>query len=346
MILPHGGNRDWAAQQANCLPDQILDFSASINPFGAPNTALKAIAAAFDLLGSYPDREYRGLRQAIAEHHNIDPDWIMPGNGSAELLTWAAKELATMAEVGLIRPAFGDYDRALRATQAKLFNLNLNLDLDRVTNRKDCGLLINNPHNPTGRLFEREQLIPLLQQFGLVVIDEAFMDFLSPSQCQSLIDRVSDYPNLVILRSLTKFYALPGLRIGYAISDPDRLKKWQSWRDPWSVNVLAQEAAIACLKDIEFQQKTWDWLPDMRSHLFDGLTKIDGLTPQPSAANFLLVKSKISSIKLRDHLLINNRILIRDCLSFAELGESFFRVCVGTLETQTKLLEALETTPF
>jgi histidinol-phosphate/aromatic aminotransferase/cobyric acid decarboxylase-like protein len=148
------------------------------------------------------------------------------------------------------------------------------------------------------------------------------------------------------LRSLTKFYALPGLRIGYAISNPDRLKKWQSWRDPWSVNVLAQEAAIACLKDIEFQQKTWDWLPDMRSHLFDRLTKIAGLTPQPSAANFLLVKSKISSIKLRDHLLINNRILIRDCLSFAELGESFFRVCVGTLETQTKLLEALETTPF
>jgi L-threonine-O-3-phosphate decarboxylase len=341
--LCHGGNRDWAAQQANCLPAEILDFSASINPLGTPDSVLTAIERAISLSGSYPDRQYLRLRQAIAGFHNIDPDWVLPGNGAAELLTWAGRELAGMAAVGLIRPAFSDYDRALRAFEANTFKLNLNLELDHhlICQSQNLGLLLNNPHNPTGQLFRRDRIIPLIEKFGLVVIDEAFMDFLPPSQSQSLIDLVSDRPNLAILRSLTKFYAIPGLRIGYAIAHPDRLKKWQSWRDPWTVNVFAQEAAIACLKDLEFQKKTWNWLPEARSHLFEGLAKITGLTPHLSAANFLLVESKISSLTLRDHLLLNDRILIRDCLSFAELGEYFFRVCVGTLETQTKLLEAL-----
>jgi len=345
QVLLHGGNRDWAAQQANCLPQEILDFSASINPLGTPASVLRAIQQAIPLLSSYPDRQYLSLRQAIANYHNIDSDWVIPGNGAAELLTWAGRDLAQMQAVGIIKPAFSDYLRALNGFQANIFKLDLDLEHFRPAQEenssKNLGLLLNNPHNPTGKLFQRQQLIPLLEQFGLVIIDEAFMDFLPPSESQSLIDQVANYPNLVILRSLTKFYALPGLRIGYAIAHPDRLKKWQSWRDPWSVNVLAQAAAIACLADLEFQQKTWGWLTEARLDLFQGLAAIPGLAPQPSAANFVLVKCEISSLQLRDYLLLNHRILIRDCLSFAELGDRYFRVCVGTLVTQTKLLTAL-----
>jgi L-threonine-O-3-phosphate decarboxylase len=340
-VLLHGGNRDWAAQQANCLPQEILDFSASINPLGTPASVLTAIQQAIPLLSSYPDRQYLKLRQAIADFHQIDPAWVMPGNGAAELLTWAGRDLAKMQAVGLVVPAFSDYARALNGFQANIFKLNLDLANLPPTPSKNLGLLLNNPHNPTGKLFNRDRLLPLLNQFGLVVVDEAFMDFLHPLESQSLIGSVANYPNLVILRSLTKFYALPGLRIGYAIAHPDRLKKWQSWRDPWSVNVLAEAAAIACLTDLEFQQQTWHWLTEARSHLFAGLAKIPGLTPQPSAANFLLVESEISGIELRDYLLLNHRILIRDCLSFEELGDRYFRVCVGTLATQAKLLNAL-----
>ncbi|MBE9126169.1 aminotransferase class I/II-fold pyridoxal phosphate-dependent enzyme, partial [Coleofasciculus sp. LEGE 07081] len=203
------------------------------------------------------------------------------------------------------------------------------------------GLLLNNPHNPTGQLFERESILPLLEQFALVVVDEAFMDFLPPDQQQSLIPWVQDYPNLVILRSLTKFYSLPGLRLGYCVAHPDRLQRWQQWRDPWPVNVLAAAAGIAVVQDRDFQQQTWDWLPKARSQLFQGLTSLPGLQPYPSAANFLLVYSEQSCSRLQENLLQGSRILIRDCLSFPELGDKYFRVAVRTLADNQRLLDAL-----
>ncbi|NEQ25525.1 MAG: aminotransferase class I/II-fold pyridoxal phosphate-dependent enzyme, partial [Microcoleus sp. SIO2G3] len=183
------------------------------------------------------------------------------------------------------------------------------------------------------------EILPLLEQFALVVIDEAFMDFLPPAAQHSLIDRVADFPNLVILRSLTKFYSLPGLRLGYAIAHPDRLKRWQQWRDPWTVNSLAAVAGAAVLSDTQFQQQTWNWLEAARSQLYDGLRQL-GLRPYPSAANFLLVQCD-SSVELQRQLLQQHRILIRDCLSFAELGDRFFRVAVRTKAENQRLLDGL-----
>jgi aspartate/methionine/tyrosine aminotransferase len=203
------------------------------------------------------------------------------------------------------------------------------------------GLLLNNPHNPSGELYCRDRILDLLPHYQLVAIDEAFMDFLPDEQSHSLIDQVENYPNLVILRSLTKFYALPGLRIGYAIAHPDRLAKWQQWRDPWSVNWVAQQAAIASLADTAHRHKTWQWLPEARSQLFKGLNSIPGLTPQPGAANYLLVKSDYSVLDLRNRLLQQARILIRDCLSFPELGDRYFRVCVRTRSENERLITAL-----
>jgi histidinol-phosphate/aromatic aminotransferase/cobyric acid decarboxylase-like protein len=207
---------------------------------------------------------------------------------------------------------------------------------------KRQGLLLNNPHNPTGQLWDKVSLLPYLEQFALVVVDEAFMDFLPPDQQQSLIRWVQDYPNLVILRSLTKFYSLPGLRLGYAIAHPERLQRWQQWRDPWSVNVLAVAAAIAVVQDQAFQHQTWDWLPAARSHLFQGLSSLPGFHPYPSAANFLLVQSEHSCSQLQEHLLKHHRILIRDCLSFPELGDGYFRVAIRTQADNQRLLDALK----
>ncbi|HEY9642209.1 MAG TPA: aminotransferase class I/II-fold pyridoxal phosphate-dependent enzyme, partial [Coleofasciculaceae cyanobacterium] len=203
------------------------------------------------------------------------------------------------------------------------------------------GLLLNNPHNPTGILFTAEKIRPLLEQFALVVLDEAFMDFLLPEQQQSLIHQVPNYPNLVILRSLTKFYSLAGLRLGYAIAHPDRLRRWQQWRDPWSVNVLAAAAGIAGLQDLPFQQRTWDWLDSARSQLFEGLLGLPGLQPLPSVANYFLVQSDRSTVQLQRELLHHSRILIRDCVSFPELGDRFFRVAVRTIADNQRLLEGL-----
>ncbi|MBK1990878.1 threonine-phosphate decarboxylase [Sphaerospermopsis aphanizomenoides BCCUSP55] len=361
----HGGNLAWAAALAGCPPDAIVDFSASISPLGPPNSIIAAIVSQLGNLKHYPDPDYSELKLALGHFHQLPSEWILPGNGSAELLTLIGRELAQLTATVLITPAFGDYYRTLAAYNAKVLEFPVDLKIGNreegrgnseegrlivpislfphlpISPSHEYGLLLNNPHNPTGKLFLRDDILPYLQDFALVVVDEAFMDFLPPDQEQSLIGLVQEYENLVILRSLTKFYSLPGLRLGYAIAHPDRLAKWQSWRDPWPVNTLAAAAAIAALQDTEFQQLTWKWLPQARNQLFQGLASIPGLKPLEGAVNYLLVESQQSTSELQTKLLRQHQILIRDCLSFKELGDRFFRVAVRSESDNQRLLTAL-----
>ncbi len=345
----HGGNLAWAAEQTGVAPAAILDFSASINPLGPPASAIASLQAHLSQIQAYPDPDYRALRRAIAQHHDLDPDWILPGNGAAELLTWAARDLAaTCAETRWLVPGFADYARALTTFGAAQRGYALALpaaDLPDFTQgplpSRHCGLLLNNPHNPTGKLWSRQHLEPLLAAFALVVVDEAFMDFLPPQAQESLVGLVGQHPNLVILRSLTKFYSLPGLRLGYAIAHPEGLQRWQRWRDPWPVNSLAVAAGLAVLTDRDFQERTWRWLPPARSELYAGLAALPGLQPLRGAANFLLVATTGSSRDLQAALLQQHQILIRDCGSFPELGDRYFRVAVRTSADNQRLLAAL-----
>ncbi|MGG6266403.1 threonine-phosphate decarboxylase CobD [Leptolyngbya sp. AN03gr2] len=339
MVRPtHGGNVSWAASLAGCSPSAILDFSASINPLGTPRSAIEAIQAHLPLLRDYPDPNYQQVRSMLAQIHPLSPDWILPGNGSAELLTWACWDLAELEQTALFVPAFSDYFRALNAFGAKVQRVPME---SQIEGSRSSGLLLNNPHNPTGKLFDRVWIREQLERFALVVVDEAFMDFLSPDQEQSLISEVENYPNLVILRSLTKFYALPGLRFGYAIAHPDRIKTWQQRRDPWSVNTLAAAAAEAVLQDYEFQKQTFEWLNSARSQLFERLKAIPGLSPLPGVANYFLVQSERSVPQLQKQLLEHDKILIRDCLSFAELGDRYFRVAVRLPAENQRLIDGL-----
>ena len=413
----HGGNLAWAAAIACCPPEAILDFSASISPFGPPESALAAIQAHLCHLRAYPDPDYQELRAVLGQLHQLPPESILPGNGSAELLTWAGWDLSQLAETYLLTPAFGDYWRALKAFSVSAIECPLSLEESRcqssltgetpreggtdpgaghswheqphhptpspctergvaesgfnhassvqppnpsqllprsvrdirqilppaqcLANRGASALLLNNPHNPTGQLFLRDSIIPYLEQFALVVVDEAFMDFLQPCEEQSLVSAVPKYPNLVVLRSLTKFYSLPGLRLGYCAAGPDRLRQWQKRRDPWPVNALAAAAGAAAVLDTDFQQKTWEWLPPARWQLFEGLAKLPGLRPHAGAANFLLVESEHPSSQLQQKLLSRKQILIRDCLSFPELGDRYFRVAVRSFADNQRLLEGL-----
>ena len=364
----HGGNLNWAARIAGCPVSALTDFSASINPLGTPPSVVEAIINSTSRLIAYPDPAYSELRSHLARHHAIAPEFILPGNGSAELLTWAGRELAQHNFTYLVTPAFGDYFRALNAFGGQILACPLSLSgkgksrfaptplplcpsasstspspyLPIPQNpHPESGLLLNNPHNPTGKLWTKQELLPYLKHFDLVVIDEAFMDFLTPDREQSLIPMVEDYPNLVILRSLTKFYSLPGLRIGYAIAHPERLQRWQKWRDPWSVNVLAAAATAAALEDTEFQQRTWNWLTQARSRLFKQLQAIPRLQPYESAANYLLVKMQGSATGLQEKLLRDYQIVIRDCLSFPELGDRYFRIAVRTPEENDRLVKAI-----
>ncbi|MFP4221397.1 MAG: threonine-phosphate decarboxylase CobD [Phormidium sp.] len=337
----HGGNLAWAASLAGCTPEEILDFSANINPLGPPASALVAIDGALKHLRNYPDPQYRPLREAIAHVHHIDPAWVLPGNGAAELLTWAGLELSECDRVLLPLPAFSDYGRALGTFGAAIRPVSAwNQPLWQIGSGE--GLLFNNPHNPTGQLWPRWRFRAILETAKLVVADEAFMDFLRPESQESLIDWVEEFPNLIILRSLTKFYTLPGLRLGYAISHPDRLQRWQDWRDPWSVNSLAAAAGVAVLQDTAFQARTYDWLETSKRKLWEAINAIPGLSADWGAANFLLVRTQMPGDQLQRLLLREQRIFVRDCLSFQELGDRFVRVAVKRPPENRRLVSALE----
>lgn len=343
---------------AGCPAFSLLDFSASINPLGPPAAVLAAIGSALPALHHYPDPQYVRLRQAIADYHHLPVDWVLPGNGSAELLTLAGRTFASLDCTYVVAPAFGDYGRSWRGAGSKLqtipWEVNQPWPWQKLRSPSETtnaitiqppkrGLILNNPHNPSGTLLAREEILALLPQYQWVLLDEAFMDFLSPGEEQSLVGDLEKHPNVIILRSLTKFYRLPGLRLGYALAHPDLLAQWQVWRDPWPVNVLAEAAAIACLEAAEFREQVWQWLPPARGALQNNLANLPGLCPVASQANFLLVKTAMPAPELQQELLTKFKILIRDCLSFPELGRDFFRVAVRTMADNQKLTQALAT---
>ena len=242
-------------------------------------------------LKAYPDPQYRALRSALGEFHQIDLEYILPGNGAAELLTWACRDLAALDVTCLFTPAFSDYHRALKAFNATVWEYPLgnsgngSWDLagavaiapTRHLAANATGLLLNNPHNPTGSLVSRKLLAAHLDNYALVVVDEAFMDFLPPEEQQSVIDLVLEHPNLVVLRSLTKFYSLPGLRLGYAIAHPDRLQRWQEWRDPWSVNALAAAVGAVIVQNTAFSTADVAVVGSSKAVAVSGLVQSSGV---------------------------------------------------------------------
>ncbi len=359
----HGGNRQAVARRLGCRPDQLLDASASLVPFGPPPALLRSLrrSGALAALRDYPDRSYRELREAIAALHGLDPAWVLPGNGAAELFTWAARDAAAAGVSLLPAPGFADYGRALACWGAPARPLPLSLPWSDafpspfpapdppLAGDGASVLWLTNPHNPTGQLWSRASLEPLLDRFALVIADEAFLPLLRGGESQSLIPLLAACPGLVVIRSLTKLLGIAGLRLGYALGAPRRLERWASWRDPWPVNGLAALAGASLLADraalARWQGRVQRWLAREGPWLAGELAGLGGLRPLPSAANFLLVRGeregKPQSLEpLRLALERRHRVLVRDCRSFERLGPHWLRLAVLDRRGNRRLLEA------
>ena len=345
--LRHGGNREAVADQLGCHPAQLLDASASLVPW-SPRLSLSSRA----LIRDYPDRRYQALRQVIAAVHELDHAHVLPGNGAAELFTWAARDAATVGLNVLPTPGFADYARALGCWQGQSRSHQLPLTWDTAFPQPypipPMGevLWICNPHNPTGQLWSRSSLEPLLQRFGLVICDEAFLPLVPDGDSQSLIPLVRTHPNLIVIRSLTKLYGIAGLRLGYAVAQPERLRCWVSWRDPWPVNGLAEEIGQQLMRDRRRYQKWCHrvqmWTAREGIWMQQQLTKLPRITPQPSAANFLLIRSAGSLVSLREMLEQTDRILLRDCRSFQGLGACWLRIGLQSRRRNRRIIQALD----
>ncbi|CAK6688817.1 pyridoxal phosphate-dependent aminotransferase [Synechococcus sp. CBW1107] len=368
----HGGNRVAIAARLGCRPADLLDLSASLVPFGPPlRLRLAALAAmAGPALRDYPDRGYGALRQAIAALHGLPPEWVLPGNGAAELFTWAARDAAATGVSALPAPGFADYRRALATWGGASRPLPLRLDWpagfpqhwgaafaddqagsgdDQLSGHSQAPpvLWITNPHNPSGQLWSRDSLAPLLERHRLVIVDEAFLPLVPAGEDQSLAPLLLHHPNLVVIRSLTKLLSIAGLRLGYALAAPERLQRWSSWRDPWPVNGPAAAMAAGWLVDgprrDRWAARVQRWVAMEGPWLAAQLAALPGLTPMPSAANFLLVHHAggASLEPLRLALEQRHRILLRGCRSFEGLGEGWLRIGLQDRRRHRRLLQAL-----
>ena len=344
--LRHGGNREAVAARLNCRPSQLLDASASLAPWtprfsGIPRAAIR----------DYPDRGQTALRQAMAGLHGLDPDAVLPGNGAAELFTWAAREAASAGLSALLAPGFADYRRALQSWNAPWIDVPLALRWEHAGPLEHPSLpapvaWICNPHNPTGQLWSRASLEPLLATHGLVICDEAFLPLVPEAEQQSMIALVAQHPNLVVIRSLTKLFGVAGLRVGYVIAQPDRLRRWKAWRDPWPVNGIAAALTEQWLgrpsRYDRWCARVQRWTATEGAWMQRELARVPGITPMPSAANFLLISGRRSLLPLREALEHDHRILLRDCRSFAGLGETWLRIGLQSARNNRRIVRALK----
>ncbi|MCP9801163.1 threonine-phosphate decarboxylase CobD [Synechococcus sp. RedBA-s] len=354
----HGGNLEAVARRLGCRPADLLDASASLVPFGPPASVRRVLQAVLSTppgrpspLRDYPDREQLRLRRAIAAHHQLDPAAVLPGNGAAELFTWLARDAAAAGPSLLPTPGFADYPRALACWGGAWSAWPLALPqpgtvawpqpLPPPPAGADSALWITNPHNPTGQLWSRASLEPLLERFALVIVDEAFLPLVPAGESQSLLPLVASHSHLVVIRSLTKLLAIAGLRLGYAVADPARLRRWAAWRDPWPVNGLAAAVGEVLVGDRRWQERVQRWVAAEGPWLQQRLRQLPGLTPLPSAANFLLLRSDHSLVDLREQLECRHRVLLRDCRSFEGLGERWLRVALQDRRNNRRLLRAL-----
>ena len=347
----HGGNIFTVARTLGIPPDQILDFSASINPLGMSAMVRQALTCSIDSLVHYPDASHAELKLALAEFHGLPPAHFTIANGSTELI-YNLPAMLPGSKALVISPSFSEYVRALRqhGWETEHFVLtpdsSFSIDMDSLERALAGGvdlLFICNPGNPSGTLYPQRVIDEIhslcLSAGAFMVLDEAFMDFCEEASAKRMI---VENDNAVILRSMTKFFGIPGLRLGYAISNASLAGRLDAMGGPWSVNTLALAAGAAALLDTRHNRESLEFISRERDRLFEGLGKFSQFRPYPSSANYLLVElaGGVTSRELTERLL-PHRILIRDCASFMGLSGQFFRVAVRTGDENDQLLECL-----
>lgn len=354
MFSGHGGNIAQVCAAYGLKPDEIIDFSANINPLGYSSSLSGKITKGLKSILHYPDIDASLLRRAIASEIRHSEEEVLVGNGSTEFIYLIPRVLKPKTGV-IFEPTYSDYARALRNSGAGVEDI----VCEGETFRRDLGhpalgaedgggkmLYICNPNNPTGSLTKREEILSLAKRLPkmYIVMDEAFMDFVEEAEDFSVLPDVGKVRNVIVLRSMTKFHGFPGIRLGYMVAHPDVIERIAAVREPWMVNTLAQVAGLAALEDRHHINKSREFVSAEKDFLYGRLSAIDGLKPLRPSVNFILVKiadDGPTSHELQESL-IRMGILIRDCANFKGLGSKYFRVAVRNREENLQLVSCLE----
>lgn len=345
----HGGTNIAELRSLGLRPEDMLDFSASINPLGAPRSVLSAMNGVD--LAAYPDTECTALREALADRLGVSPKEILVGNGSTELIHLTARAyLHSGTTAAIFTPTFGEFEAAcamqnariigIAANEADRFSWEIEKAVRTIAEQSPALVFLCNPNNPTGRYLSEEdvrEIAGALPQDSLLLLDEAYLPFVD-SRWNSL--PLLDLGNVALLRSMTKDYALTALRLGYMLAPPDVVERVRAQQHSWSVNALAQAAGIAALADTAHVEDGRRAVQDAKRYLIGELAAL-GRHFIPSAANFLLVDVG-SAKELRQALLKRHHIIVRDCASFGL--PDYIRIGIRTKEDCKRLVAALRET--
>ena len=345
----HGGNVHKLIREGAVSDRAAIDFSANINPCGPPPWLRSLINRTLEQVCHYPDPENHELVRAIATRYSIDENMVVPANGSTELLH-LLPEILGRDRVVIPEPSYIDYRNAFVKRDYEVISVMFQEErcfsimpevIDNVLKGGEV-IIFGNPVNPTGTCLERTVIRELAEQNPetMFVIDEAFFEFHEPfSTCASV-----DLDNIITLNSLTKFFGVPGLRIGFGLFPEKYAARIKQILPPWSVNTLAQTFAEKALEDDRYSNETRSRCTLLKEHFFKRLKRIPGITPFPSAANYLLVKikgHKLDAEQLYKEMLREN-LIIRRCGNYRGLDNSFFRLAVRNEAENERMAAALE----
>jgi len=380
----HGGNIYKIFREKNIK--EILDYSSNINPYGIPESLKKRITENLEILERYPDPDYIELRQKLAYLNKVDISNIILGNGATEII-FLFMEVINPQKLLIVSPTFGEYERAVKATERvenssilgdshkkkydeksfgkqkieiEYFELkesdDFKLNISNLKNelaKKYNLLIICNPNNPTGKflkLDETEEILKECNKYNTkLFIDEAFIDFLKDGMKESIINTKENRYNLFVTRAFTKFFAIPGLRLGYGIYFDKKLEKRISEKkEPWSVNNIAEMAGLTVLDDTKYIEETLKWIEEEKIYMYEKLNKIPGIKVYETEVNFITGKideklfSEGLNVKILREKMLEQGILIRDASNFNFLDERFFRLAIKNRKNNNRVIETLK----
>lgn len=347
----HGGQLHQIADRFSVPVSELLDFSANINPDGPPAAVVPGLLASLDdasILTNYPDMDEVALRRSVARYAGVRSANVAVANGFVPLLDTALRVLPVRKCLVPV-PAFVEYRRALERSRAEMTPHILNADSDFSCDVSDLSsgscdtILLANPQNPTGVLFSRDticRIIGMASERNIsVLLDEAFIDYSPENSFASEVDR---FPNLIVFRSVTKFFGMAGLRVAYAVAHPEACERLRASIPPWSISTLASLAAGLAVQDERYRRQTIAINRERRLRMLTALQSL-GIHVYPSAANFLLLRlpGSVDSGQMWDRLIRKQRIVLRHCANYEGLGFGHLRAAVRSGPENERLIDAL-----
>ena len=370
MSKIHGGNIFQFAHEQRIEPYEVVDFSANINPLGPSQRGLDALNAQLRYISHYPDATNDDVLNAIADTYGMDKHQIIVGNGAAELL-YAICRLPGYTGAFVPAPGFSEYKEALEASKIPVRDIfyrpreddnekpyfevpYLALETFAAELKGQDGRIIvflGNPNNPDGTLLDKDHIRTVASMLkdanSLLVIDESFIDFVGNDPLQdnehSMRSLVNEFDNIIVVHSFTKFYAVPGLRIGAAFTNETLITQLQQYIPSWSVNTLAQAYTKSALNDVDYIKRTKQELNDEKAFMYNALDAIEGITVYPPSANFILFQVNQEGITANyiNEELKKYNMIVRNCDSYVGLTNHWVRIAIKDHDTNIKLVDKL-----